>query len=118
MNKTHLRSGPPSLVGFLSLLVGLSTGHAQTAPAPSAAPAESTVQLPQYTVSADKADAYRATEAMSLARISGAIIDTPVSINVISRELLDDLGANSTFEAARYYAGVGNGRGAGTNGGI
>jgi iron complex outermembrane receptor protein len=118
MNKTHLRFGRPSLVGFLCVLVGLSAAHAQTAPAPAAAPAENTVQLPQFTVSADKADAYRATEAMSLARISGPIIDTPVSINVISRELLDDLGANSTFEAARYYAGVGNGRGAGTNGGI
>jgi iron complex outermembrane recepter protein len=91
--------------------------RAQTAAPPASAPDE-TIHLPEFTVSSKKADAYRPTEALSLARISGAILDTPVSVNVISRELMDDLGANSTFDAARYMAGVGNGRGAGTNGGI
>jgi iron complex outermembrane recepter protein len=95
-----------------------SVAFGQTTPPPTTSRADETVELPQFTVSSAKGDPYRANEAMSLARISGVILDTPVSINVISRELLDDLGANSTFDAARYMAGVGNGRGAGTNGGI
>jgi iron complex outermembrane receptor protein len=82
------------------------------------AAAGATVELPTFSVSSEKADAYRPTDTMSLARIRGLLIDTPVTVNVMTRELLDDLGANSTFEAARYFPGIGNGRGAGTSGGI
>lgn len=101
------------LFGFAPLALA-SVGSGQTVPASTDQP----VQLPEFTVSSEKADPYRETQAMSLARIGGAILDTPVSINVISRDLMDDLGANSTFDAARYMAGIGAGRGAGTNGGI
>jgi iron complex outermembrane receptor protein len=120
--KTHRRSPALCLVwpALTAALATVASGQtaAPSTQAASAPPAEETVQLPQFSVSAEKGDPYRATEAMSLARISGAILDTPVSVNVIPRELLQDLGANSAFDAARYFAGVGNGRGAGTNGGI
>jgi iron complex outermembrane receptor protein len=106
----------------LALSLALST-RAQPTPSPSPAPAASTppdetVALPQFTVSDAKADSYRAADTMSLARIRGALLDTPLTVNVMTRELFDDLGANSTFEAARYFPGIANGRGAGTNGGI
>jgi iron complex outermembrane receptor protein len=92
---------------------------AQSTAAPTPVPpTEEAVRLPEFTVSGQKADAYRAADTMSLARIRGALIDTPVTVNVLTRELFDDLGANSTFEAARYFPGIANGRGAGTNGGI
>lgn len=100
----------------LSVLAWAVAAHAQAPDAPR--PDNETVALPAFAVSAEKADPYRALEAVSLARISGPVIDTPVTINVMSRELLNDLGANSVFEAARYFPGIGNGRGAGTNGGI
>lgn len=108
-----------SLASIIALVAGSAVGRAQTPP-PAAADVrgDDPVELPRFQVSAEKADPYRALEAVSLARISGAVLDTPVTINVMSRELLDDLGANSTFEAARYFPGIGNGRGAGTNGGI
>jgi iron complex outermembrane recepter protein len=111
--KTH-RISHVRLLFCLAPLALASAAPAQTPPAT----ADEPLQLPEFTVSSEKADAYRATQAMSLARIGGAILDTPVSINVISRGLIDDLGANSTFDAARYMAGIGAGRGAGTNGGI
>lgn len=115
-----------SRVGFVllarpcaALFVVLANVSDVTAQTPgSRPPADEAIQLPEFNVSSSKADAYRATEALSLARIKGPILDTPLSINVLPRELFDDLGANSTFEAARYYPGIGNGRGAGTNGGI
>src|SRR3954467_15729783 len=107
----------------LCLLASAATAslRAQSTPTPTPAPAaatEETVQLPEFSVSGQKADSYRAADTMSLARIRGALIDTPITVNVMTRELFDDLGANSTFEAARYFPGIANGRGAGTNGGI
>ena len=105
-----------SPLAFLGLAGALA---AQTVPAP--APREGSdeaVKLPEFAVSADKADTFRPSDTMSLARIRGQLIDTPVSVNIMTRELMEDLGSNSTFEAARYFAGIGNGRGAGTNGGI
>src|SRR5206468_2655903 len=98
------------------LLAPISLLRAQASANPHPA-ADEMVRLPEFTVSDTKADAYRAADTMSLARIRGALIDTPITVNVITRELLDDLGANSTFEAARYLPGIANGRGAGTNGG-
>src|SRR5882672_5389352 len=76
-------------------LAALPLGHTQT-PAPAAAPGDEAVQLPQFNVSGEKADSYRAADTMSLARIRGALIDTPLTVNVLTRELFDDLGANST----------------------
>ncbi len=102
---------------------GVSTGLAQSTtppPAipPSSATADEVVRLPQFSVAAERSDAYRAVDTMSLARIRGAIIETPLSINVITRELIEDLGANSAYDATRYFAGISNGRGSGTAGGI
>lgn len=111
---------PASRSVILSLSLGLAaSAQAQTAATPASAPAtEETIQLPEFTVSDKKGDVYRPNDTMSLARIRGLLIDTPVTVNVLSRELFNDLGANSTFEAARYFPGIANGRGAGTNGGI
>ena len=102
---------------------GAITAFAQT-PSPSPSPSstassnDEVVQLPQFSVSAERTDLYRAADTMSLARIRGAIIETPLSINVITRELMEDLGAAAAYDATRYFAGVSNGRGAGTAGGI
>ncbi len=103
-----------NLAALGAWFVAQQAAFAQT-PAPGA---DEAVQLPEFNVSSTKADNYRATQALSLARISGAILDTPVTVNVMTRELFDDLGANSTFDAARYFPGIGAGRGAGTTAGI
>lgn len=106
------------LLPVLALAAAQPAAPAQTPPASPPRPAEETIALPQFTVSGEKADSYRAADTMSLARIRGALIDTPITVNVMTRELFDDLGANSTFDAARYFPGIANGRGAGTSGGI
>src|ERR1035441_8773578 len=43
-------------------------------------------------------------------------MDTGLSVAVVSRELMDDLGASSAYDVTRYFAGIGNGRGAGIGG--
>jgi len=88
----------------------LSPGRAQTA--------NQLVKLPQFTVSGEASDPYHPADTMSVARIRGQLIDTPLSINVVTSQLLDDLGANSSWDATKYFAGVSSGRGAGTAGGI
>jgi len=89
------------------MLAQAASSSAQTAPAPDLG---ETVQLPAFSVSSDSADRYRATDSLSAARIRGALIDTPATINVITQDFMADVGANSIFDATQYVAGIGNGR--------
>ena len=83
---------------------------AQNNPAP-AAPKDEVVVLDAFTVSADNADRYRSADAISAVRVRAPLIDTPSSISVITREMMDDLGPNRVFDVTRYVAGVQEGRG-------
>ena len=67
--------------------------------------------LSPFTVSADNADRYRAGEAISAVRVRSALIDTPSSISVITRDMMDDLAPTRVFDVTRYIAGVQEGRG-------
>lgn len=85
--------------------------HAQTA-APAPQPArEDVVTLSPFTVSSQADDRYRAGDAISAVRIRSALIDTPSSISVITRDMMDDLAPNRVFDVTRYIAGVQEGRG-------
>ena len=69
------------------------------------------IELSPFTVSADAADRYRATDAISAVRVRAQLIDTPSTISVITRDMMDDLAPNRVFDAVRYVAGVQEGRG-------
>jgi len=73
--------------------------------------------LPQFSVSANKGDNYRATEALSLARIKGAILDTPVR-STSSHASCSTISARTAPSRRRGIFPHRNGRGAGTSGGI
>lgn len=77
---------------------------------------EEIIELPTFTVSSERANDYRATDSLSAARIRGALIDTAATVNVITRDFIEDIGANSMFDATQYVSGIGNGRLGGTNG--
>jgi iron complex outermembrane receptor protein len=110
-----MKTCPPAL-WLLALLASSAALQAQTAaPAQPAAPTE-TVELPTFTVSSERANAYRATDSMSAARIRGALIDTPATVNVITSDFLKDISAASLFDATQYVSGIGNGRLAGGSG--
>ena len=68
-------------------------------------------QLPDFTVSSEAADRYRAEDAVSAVRVRAPLIDTASSISVITRDMMDDLAPNRIFDVARYVAGVQDGRG-------
>jgi iron complex outermembrane receptor protein len=104
------RAGSSGLLALFALTLSALPLAAQTAAAP-AAPKEEVVELSPFTVSADSADRYRAADAISAVRVRAALIDTPSSISVITREMMDDLAPNRVFDVTRYVAGVQEGRG-------
>lgn len=109
-----------ALVALLSVVPAPAQQAASSSVSPAAAPAGNkegeTVTLPTFSVSSVRANAYRATDSLSAARIRAELIDTPATINVITRDFLDDIGANAMFDATQYVSGIGNGRLGGSNG--
>ncbi|PTX95817.1 TonB-dependent receptor [Opitutus sp. ER46] len=103
------------LTGLLAAF-GANALSAQAAP-PGAAtrvPAASDdeiVTLSQFTVSGSTADRYRAADAISAVRVRAPLLDTPSSISVVTRDMIDDLAPSRIFDAARYVSGVQDGRG-------
>lgn len=74
------------------------------------------IVLPQFSVTAKTdGDRYHSTDAVSAARISGTILNTPESVSVLPRQFLDDVAPVRLYDATRYVAGITEGRGVGFN---
>lgn len=104
----------PLLTGAL-LFSAATAAHlsAQTAPAASAAadpttqpPKDETVVLSPFTVSTDKDQGYKATNATSGTRLNAAIKDLPMPMEVITDQFIKDTGALTLRDALRYSAGI------------
>ncbi len=74
------------------------------------------IDLPRFTISSTSADRYRPSDEISATRIRASVQDLPLSVDVVTRELMDDVGADSLLDATRYFPGVSNGRGSGASG--
>ena len=74
-------------------------------------PQEEVVQMSPFNVSATNADRYLSDEAISAVRVRAPLLDTPSSISVVTRGMMDDLSPTRVFDATRYIAGVQEGRG-------
>src|SRR6478609_5771559 len=112
--RAQARRSQPAAWLALSLLSVLPVAPlaAQSPAAPATPPpADEVVVLSPFTVSADNTDRYRAAEAISAVRVRTALIDTPSTISVITREMMDDLSPNRVFDVTKYIAGVQEGRG-------
>ncbi len=110
----YLRAGavPSHRLVLAGLCAGLIRLPMSAQPAPAAVPAkDDIVALSAFTVSEDTADRYRAVDAVSAVRVRAPLIDTPSSISVITREMMDDLAPTRVFDVTRYIAGVQEGRG-------
>jgi iron complex outermembrane receptor protein len=77
---------------------------------------EKIVQLPQFTVTSTRADPYLPTDAVSVSRVAESLMNSPFTVNVVTKELMDDLGINVAFDVTRYTSGVSPGRGTGAAG--
>lgn len=74
-------------------------------------PADEIVHLAEFTVSSTAVDRYRAADAISAVRVRAPLIDTPSSISVMTRDVIDDLAPTRIFDVTRYIAGIEDGRG-------
>jgi outer membrane receptor protein involved in Fe transport len=96
---------------------------AQTAPAPSAAPQETTVKLDPFSVSADSDVGFVAASSLAGGRIATALKDTPVAYSVLTKEFLEAFNVNDIADAAsfspnvQYQVGDGTAQGFGSGGG-
>lgn len=97
---------PASAVCLLCLAPALPL----SAQSSSAADDEAVVLSP-FTVAGSSADRYHTPDAISAVRVRAPLLDTPSSISVITREMMDDLAPSRVFDATRYVAGVQEGRG-------
>ena len=90
----------------------LKPDDVKSSAAPKAASSpDDVVVLSTFSVSSESADRYRAADAISAVRVRAALIDTPSSLTVITRSMMDDLSPSRIFDVTRYVAGVQEGRG-------
>ncbi len=100
----------PSLMSRLAAALAALSGTALSAqPASvSGAPAakDESVQLSPFTVVSEKEYGYRATNSITATGIGSEIYRTPISISVVTSDLIRDLGAGSLREALLYSTSV------------
>lgn len=104
-----------ALAGCAALSLPVSRG--QTAAAGSyPASGDETVKLPAFSVTGTSADPFQAQEEMSASRTAQNIIDTPLTVDVITPALIQDVDPDTIYSVAQYFAGVSPGRGTGSEG--
>lgn len=93
-------------------LLGAAFAAAQTAPTPTdtpdptLAPADTVVKLNPFEVSTSRDKGYKATNATSGTRLDASIKDLPMPLEVITKDFIRDIGADSGRDSLRYSAGV------------
>jgi len=90
----------------LALLATPAVLLAQTTPAAPATAREETVLLSPFTVSTTTTGRYQATEATSGSRVRISLFDSTQSVSVVTRELIEDIGAGRALDAAKFVSGV------------
>ena len=90
-----------ALAGWLALS---STADAQT-PAPTAGTTDSAnkaVRLTPFMVSSERDEGYLAATTLAGSRLNTSLYDTPAAISVMTKDFLNDIGANNIAEAMQY----------------
>lgn len=93
--------------GLACLLASASPVIAQTPVPPDSAPeTEPTLVLSEFVVSAERDTGYGATTAFTATRIGIPILQTPLNVQVVTAELMNDQAAYNFQNAVRYVSGV------------
>lgn len=97
---------------FLAFLVIASVSYGQSVRPDSSAstPADqNVVTLPPFSVSNAADNPYDAKDSISATRIAAKLIDTPQTVQVLTRGMLKDIGPTRIAEAMQYLPGVAEG---------
>ncbi|MSU45866.1 MAG: hypothetical protein EXS42_01740 [Lacunisphaera sp.] len=65
------------------------------------------IVLDPFKITGESTKGWGATESLGGTRILTSILDTPMSIAVITKDLMDTVGAHSGFDSLRWVAGLG-----------
>ncbi|HVU34435.1 MAG TPA: TonB-dependent receptor plug domain-containing protein [Opitutaceae bacterium] len=109
---TPHRVALPARLLALVLLGGGALASAQSIPSTtppaeaSAASDDAVITLNPFQVTTSKDKGYKATNATSGTRLDTAIKDLPMPIEVITKDFIRDIGADSGRDSLRYSAGV------------
>ena len=88
-------------------LMAQATAQSDSAPSDKAkVDNEAPLVLSPFVVKTDKDTGYRATNSISGTRLNTPIKDTPMPIEVVTRQFLDDTGATDLRSALQYSAGI------------
>ena len=100
------RNGIVHSVSIGLLLFGLASLHGQTAPAKSAAPDQTSdeeiIVLSPFVVDATQDRGYQATSTLAGTRLRADLADVGSSISVMTKDLLNDIGATNNETALSY----------------
>lgn len=89
---------PPALA--VGLVLGLaSAAFAAEAPRP---PSSEAVQLSPFLVSTEGDEGYRAANTLSGTRMNASLFHTPAAISVLTKEFLDDIGAENVADMLKF----------------
>ena len=90
-----------------ALLLGASLGLAQTAPAAKKPAAdEESIVLSPFVVSGEHDTGYSASDTLAGTRLRTSLKDVAASISVVTKDMLDDLGATGTADLLVYTTGT------------
>ena len=96
------RTSSTACIAFL--LATMANLSAQNTPAPAAPPpaSDDVVELSPFTVDASADKGYRAANTLAGSRLNTDLRDTPASVTVFTKELMEDLGLNSIEKLTDY----------------
>ncbi len=101
------RPRPPRCAATLALMLALpGAALAQSAPATEEGPARPSATLPRIGVSAAGDRPLGATVSTAATKTDTRIIESPQSVSVVTRDLIEATGAQTLPEAVRYNAGI------------
>src|SRR5688572_2478838 len=100
----HLTPCTVRITGAFAFLAILPPATAQSGAAPAAE--GDVVRLMTYTVSAEGESGYYSASALSGTRTQTALKDLAMTVNVVTSELISDIGAIKLEEALLYTPGV------------
>ena len=91
------------LLASTSAMIGQTTPSERSTPPTS----DETITLDEFSVTESRADGYRSTTSLTATGIGAKIMDTPVTINVLTEEFLRDTAATEIREALVFVPGIG-----------
>jgi len=95
-----------TLLTTLALLPVSSSLFAQSTTPGSSVNTEETVKLQPFSVTAEKSSGYKVSTASTATRTNTAIIDIPQTVDIVTKEFWNDIGATTFDQSFKYVANV------------